>query len=247
MSLLTGKQLVGELERLGLGTWSAEAVRQWIREEPACPVAQAADQGKPHRYQLLDVLGWLLERAKREKAKGFTSAGSTQLVDRIELVLRQFVTAPSVLPAVVVAVAPACAVSPAAVAAPPMQPDLLSPAKGADFAGVEIESCTDVELLLQVIQGRNPNAWRAAESALNERRKRLEAEGRLVPVQDLDHTLGTLALAVSNALEGAVLPLAQRIPDHSTLEVRRAIIQAAFDALRDRLSLGDDDAAAEAA
>lgn len=251
MSLFTGRQLVAELARLGLGTWSADAVRQWTREEPALPIAEAADQGKPHRYQLLDTLHWLAERAKRERAKGFTSASSSQLIDRIERVQRQFITSGSIaVSAEKNASAEAPAVPSPDLALPPvvttMPPDLLSPAKSGDFSAIDIERCTDLELVLQVVKGRNPQAWKATEEALNQRRKRLEAEGRLIPAEDLENTLDAQALATRSGLGALVTPLAQRIPDHSTFEQRRAVLQAAFDDLLQRLADHDDDADAAA-
>jgi hypothetical protein len=72
--LLSGRQLVGALRDADLGDWSAEAVRQWIRETPACPVAQPArQQGQGHRYRLLDVVNWLLARAGKDRLKGWTA------------------------------------------------------------------------------------------------------------------------------------------------------------------------------
>lgn len=75
--LLSGRQLVDALREADLGEWSADAVRQWIRETPACPIAQPArQQGQGHRYRLLDVVNWLLERAGKDRLKGWTSPGT---------------------------------------------------------------------------------------------------------------------------------------------------------------------------
>ena len=63
--LLTARELVDELARLGVGRWSAAAVRRWIQEEPACPIAERGKPGQRHRYRLVDVLAWLRSRSER--------------------------------------------------------------------------------------------------------------------------------------------------------------------------------------
>lgn len=239
MSLLTGRQLVTELGRLGLGSWSAEAVRQWIRETPPCPVAESADQGKPHRYELLDVLRWLQERSQREKAKGYTSASNLQLADRLEIVMRQFVTG------VVPVQASANGAAGQGAGGVGMTLDLLAeqPAKPSDFDVVDIEQSTDLELVLQVVKGRSPQVWKQIEDALNQRRKRLEGEGKLVPFDDLERTAAMQAVATRTALLGLVQSLARRMPDQSTQQERQGILQAAFEDLLNHLArtAGDTD------
>jgi len=234
VSLVTARQLVAELSRLGLGTWSSESVRNWQREEPPCPIAEAADQGKPHRYRLIDVLGWLRAREQRQMAKGFTSQASAQLVDRIELALRQFVTGaqPVAAEAVDLFSAPL---------AQPTQPDLLAPVRTSNFTVVDIEQCSDVELVMKAVQDHNPQVWKQIEDALAARRRRLEAEGKLIPVEDLQATLDAQALGMRNASNAIVIALAQRIPDSSTFEHRRAIIQTAIDRMLEGLSRGEGD------
>lgn len=231
MSLVSGRQLVEELSRLGLGTWTPDAVRQWIREEPPCPIAEAADQGKPHRYRLVDVLAWLQARAERERSKGYTGAAQTQFVDRIALVLRQFVSGGAPVP----------------VAEPRVQLDLappveaLAPARTGNFTVDEIEDATDLDLVMKVLQGRDPQAWKRVEEALSARRKRLEADGLLIPVEDLQQTLDVQAVGTRNAAQALVIPLAQRIPDASTFAQREAIIRTAIDRMLEGLARGVDD------
>ena len=238
MGALTGRQLVGELSRLGLGTWTADAVRQWIRETPPCPIGETADQGKPHRYHLLDVLRWLQERAQREKAKGYTTAANLQLVDRLEIVLRQFVT--GTVPPEKIA-----SISPGQGEAATAQIEFVPAAhpKAADFDVVDIEQATDLELVLQVIKGRSPQTWKQIEEALNQRRKRLEGDGKLVPVEDLERTAAMQAVATRTALLALVTPLAQRIGDTSTIDDRCAHLLAAFEKLLNQLarSAGEDE------
>lgn len=94
--LLTGRRLVLELARLGVGQWTPDAVRQWIREEPPCPIAQQAGRGQPHRYALAAVLAWLLARARSEKAKGF--AGEAEQTQALEAALARC-SSPSTPPA----------------------------------------------------------------------------------------------------------------------------------------------------
>lgn len=248
MSLLSGRQLVAELGRLGLGTWTADAVRQWIRETPPCPVAEHADQGKPHRYRVIDVLTWLAERERRAKAKGFTTGGGAQLAERIDVVLRHFVAGtvpPSSAPA------PDAATSPSA-ATPSIQNP---PTDGADpardlaaatdpHATPDWESLNDIEAVLAVLRGHAPQAWKATEEALNQRRRRLEAEGKLVPVDEVEAMLSTQALAMRSAAGANAVRIAQRIPDHSSFDQRLQIVTAAMDEMLNRLA-SDDDAASE--
>ncbi|WP_293373592.1 hypothetical protein [Nevskia sp.] len=235
MSLLSGRQLVEELARLGLGTWTPDAVRQWIREEPPCPIAEAADQGKPHRYRLVDVLAWLQARAERERSKGFSSASTVQMVDRIALVLRNVVSGVTTaeprqqLPLDALPLAPAPA-------------DLLAPSRTGNFTVDEIEGATDLDLVMKVLQGRDATAWKRVEEALAARRKRLEADGLVIPVDELQQTLDVQAVAMRSASNALVIPLAQRIPDSSTFAQREAIIQTAIDRMLEGLSRGGDDA-----
>lgn len=236
MNLLSGRQVVEELARLGLGTWTPDAVRQWIREEPPCPVAERADRGKPNRFLMLDVLTWLLERERRAKARGYTTTNNSQLAERLELALRHFVqgTAPTIetsssspRPEPVEGLElPAVDVSPAK----PLMPSL----PAADW-----ENLSDLDAVLAVLRGQQPQNWKAVEEALNQRRRRLEAEGRLVKVDEVEHVLSTQALAVRSALQAMVIGVAQRIPDASTFEQRRAVLQVAADEILRRLARDD--------
>lgn len=231
MSLLSGRQLVEELARLGLGTWTPDAVRQWIREEPPCPIAEAADQGKPHRYRLVDVLAWLQARAERDRAKGFTSAGAQQMVDRIALVLRNVVSG-----------APTPELRQQLPLEPVMPPaDVLAPLRTGNFTADEVEGATDLDLVMKVLEGRDPQAWKRVEEALSARRRRLEAAALLIPVEDLQQTLDVQAIGTRNAAQALVIPLAQRIPDTSTFAQREAIIRSAIDRMLEGLARGADD------
>lgn len=239
--LLSGRQVVDELARLGLGTWTPDAVRQWIREQPPCPVAERADRGKPNRFRLLDVLTWLLERERRAKARGYTTTAATQLVERLEVVLRHFVhgTAPLADPA-------ASATPPPPLPCPGPDGPLDPPST--DFAPApaprppaDWEGLTDIEAVLAVLRGEQPQAWKAVEEALNQRRRRLEAEGRLVAVDEVEQMLSSQALAVRAALQAVVPAAAQRIADQSTFEQRRAILQTAVDDVLTRLSRDDQE------
>lgn len=242
MSLLSGRQLVEELARLGLGTWTPDAVRQWIREEPPCPIAEAADQGKPHRYRLVDVLAWLQVRADRERAKGFTSAASAQMVDRIALVLRNVLSGRASTPAAPAPVEPRYQLPLDASPLASASADTLAPSRTGNFSVDEIEGATDLDLVMKILQGRDPQAWKRVEEALAARRKRLEADGLLIPVDELQQTLDVQAVAMRSAANALVIPLAQRISDTSTFAQREAIIQTAIDRMLEGLSRGGDDA-----
>lgn len=244
MSLLTARQVMDELVRLGVGTWDPSQLRKWIVEEPACPIAEHADRGKPHRFRLLEVLNWLLERERRAKARGYTTGGGPQLADRLELALRHFVNGTE----------PAVQAPPA-----PLPSDLvdgleLPPAKanGAPLPlpqqqGTDWEHLTDLEAVLAVLRGQQPQNWKAVEEALNQRRRRLQAEGLLVPVEEVEQILSAQALAVRGALQAMVMGLAQRIPDHSTFEQRRGLLQTAVDDVLTRLSRDDHEDGAQLA
>ena len=249
MSHLTGRQLVGELQRLGLGTWTPDAVRQWIREEPPCPIAEPADQGKPHRYALLDVLHWLQARTARDRNRGYTTAGAEQLVERLQRVIAAFVTSGSApqaagltatLPATPTPVPSAELFAPGEPAPTPLSPAKpAAPLEAFDFGGA-----SELEAVLEVVRTNRPQAWKAVEEALNQRRKRLEAEGKLVPIDDVQRTVDTQALAMRSVAQALVMPLAQRIPDTSTLDQRRLLIQSAIDGMLQRLADEDTEALA---
>ncbi|MDT0635078.1 hypothetical protein [Spectribacter hydrogenoxidans] len=70
--LVTARKLVEALASRGLGEWSADAVRQWVREEPPCPIAKAGGRGQAHRYDVEQVASWLRARDGKEKVKGYT-------------------------------------------------------------------------------------------------------------------------------------------------------------------------------
>lgn len=76
--LLTGRQLVAELKRRGLGDWTPDAVRQWVREEPPCPIAKAGARGQAHRYSPDRVVAWLQAREGKESVKGWTPPPAAQ-------------------------------------------------------------------------------------------------------------------------------------------------------------------------
>lgn len=193
-ALVTGRELVNRLGQLGVGRWGAEAVRQWIREEPACPVAEHAEQGKPHRYRAREVLNWLRDRAMRERAKGFTRGGAdgTDLVDRIDAALAG-------LP-VLASTESAAASDQAGIFAANTSPPL-GAGGGSEGGGTSVSHAkapreqtdwlkiSEVEALLQVLQGRDPRNWKAAEEAMNARRERLEAERLLIPLAELETAL----------------------------------------------------------
>lgn len=244
--LLTGRALVGRLAELGVGTWTADAVRQWIREEPPLPIASPAQQGQPHRYRLEDALAWLQARAQRERAKGYTSADGTRLTARIEAAMLRLSggggEAGAVDPPVDVAPPPSRepqqltlgAVAPAKpAAAPPPQ-----------FSEEELAQLTDLELVIGVLKGRDPRNWESTERALRLRRENRVDEGKFVPVEDLEDTLATMALAMRSAASALVAPLAMRIPDVSTFSERSALIRSAINDMLSRLAREETDALA---
>ena len=244
--LLTGKALVDALAGLGLGPWTPAAVRQWIREEPPCPVAAPAQQGAPHRYRAADVLAWLRARAQRERAKGYTSADGKTLLDRIDAAQRRASAGAGEAAAEPVAqdvpVAPLAAQAELPIVARPAA----SPSQHGEFSEEEIANLNDLELMRQILRGRDPRNWESAERALRLHRENRVEEGRVVPVEDLERTLSTMALAMRNACEAMVVPTAQRIPDASNFDVRCELLRRAFDELLLQLSTRDTEELAAA-
>lgn len=252
--LLTGRQLVAQLAALDVGTWTPDAVRQWIREEPALPIASPAQQGQPHRYRLDDALAWLEARAQRERAKGYTAADGRALLDRIAGARVRLnggagvpVAAPSDAPAMRIA-APGAADAALAADAPATTTAAQAPVAPAQIPGVfseeEIASLTELDLVLKVLRGRDPRNWESVERAIRLHRENRREAGDLVPVGDLEATLATQALAMRSAATAMVQALAQRIPDQSTLAERVEIIRNAVDAMLTRLSREDTEALA---
>lgn len=245
-ALLTGRQLVTALREAAVGTWSADAVRQWIREEPPCPVAEHADQGKPHRYRLRPVLEWLRARALGERAKGFTRGDGADLVDRIDSALRG-VPAPALSDSAR-RVSPVekfnanTSPSPGAGAAAGDEPAAVSQAK-ATPQQVDWLSLSTEDALLQVLQARDPRNWKAAEEAMVIRRERLEAERRLIPVAELNDALdiNTEHTRRNIAAAGPTIKLALREfikPDRQHAADREIDLQ--IDQLLHRLAATDD-------
>lgn len=71
--LLTGRELIAELRFRRVGNWKVDAVRQWTRQSPSCPIAKRAEADYlPHLFDLRSVLVWLAERGEQQQH----SAGS---------------------------------------------------------------------------------------------------------------------------------------------------------------------------
>lgn len=230
-ALLTARQLVGKLHELGVGTWTADAVRQWIREEPACPIAQHADQGKPHRYGLGPVLAWLRDRALRERAKGFTRGDGDDLVARIERALARAGGAP--LPVAAAPVAGqgeffAPSVAPPAGEGGAAAPELsLPPAPARSAAGQFTSDPTELptqQVFLEILQGRDPRNWKAAEEALRIRVERQEKQRELIPAPELELALETQVAHFRAAVESGFGHLKQRLRDAVPPELANGVL-----------------------
>lgn len=230
MSLLTAKEVVGELERLGVGLWSADVVIKWTLEEPACPIALRAEKGKPHRYRMIEVLPWLLARTQREVTKG-VAPGAADKLRRIEAAMRMFATGkgPTAQPIEIVQT-PDPRLDDAVLPLP------VPPAKAeADLSGIDFQSRNLVELLLEIIHGRDPRTAKVAEEALRLRQERLEAEGRLVPVEDVQRMTDAMAILVRLAAEKLPERIATLIQDTSSRTQRLQVVQDLIDELLQRL------------
>ena len=234
-ALLTGRELVEELARLGVGSWTPDAVRQWLRQ--GCPCAEPADQGKPHRYRVADVLTWRRQQAQAERAKGFTRADNSDLVARIDAALSGSAPASLNAPAPVqtpIFGALDCA-APGAGAAPAVAPAPVSPAKGA-ITGEEAEELPTVEILLEVIKGRDARAWKAAEEALVIRQKRLVELRRLIVAEEFERAVEAMLQLLISGLNQLAPRVADAIPDQSNRVQRLAAVQKLVDETRDSLA-----------
>ncbi|HEU4589362.1 MAG TPA: hypothetical protein VFS13_00525 [Steroidobacteraceae bacterium] len=212
-AIVTGRDLVSRLGQLGVGRWGADAVRQWIREEPPCPVAEHAEQGKPHRYRTREVLTWLRDRAQRERAKGFTRGGAdgVDLVDRIDAALAGTAlldrSAAAALSDMRGNFAPS--VAPAQGAGGTSTDRAKAPREQIDWLQL-----SDSEALLQVLQGRDPRNWKAAEEAMTTRRERLEAERLLIPVAELEAALDVHTEHTRKGIAGATQSMKLALRDY---------------------------------
>lgn len=249
-NLLTARQVVEQLDRLGLGVWGQDVVIKWTLEEPALRIALRAQQGKPHRYRMLDVLEFHLHRCRKERAKGFTS-GDPDLEGRLERALRVLVAGDTTATPAAIA-APVTSVpndprsvledlesSSAADSKPPV-----SPAKvDGEQQQLAWDQLSESEALLAVLQGRDPRNWKAAEEAVKMRRQRLVEERKLIPVDELqealdahtEHTRTTL-IAAGPSLK---LSLRDLVPADLREKVDRAV-DMAFQRLLATLAASDD-------
>lgn len=239
-ALLTGRELVKALEDFGVGHWTPDAVRQWIREDPACPIATPADQGKPHRYQLDDVLNWLRVRTLAERAKGYTRGDGNDLVERIDRALQ------GTLPVSSTDSAQKPKGDSEKIAANTLAPTGEGAATGVPASqGKQTDwlQLNDVDALLQVLQGRDPRNWKAAEEALTTRRERLEAERRLIPIEELESALGVHVHHTVRGLASAAPALKLSLrgllkPDQ--IHSAEKIIDQQMNELLQRLAKADD-------
>lgn len=204
--LLVARELVAELQRMGVGTWSPDAVRQWIREEPACPIAERGRRGQSHLYRIADVLLWL--RARDTQAA-----------------LKQGVEPQDVASAGVGA-------SPHAVGQATVTPTQAIRAQAAALQGGDMEL---VQRMLEVLEGRDPRTWKAAEEALATRLKRQESQRQLVASSELDLCLSAQQTAFLSAVKQMKAQLKLAIRNVGALELM-PVIDADFDKVIERLS-----------
>jgi hypothetical protein len=234
--LLTGRQLVGALAAERVGTWSADAVRQWIREDSPCPVAEHADQGKPHRYELAAVLAWLRVRAQAERAKGFTRGDGDDLVERIDAALLRLQTGFSSDFSFAAdgksEKINANTAAPSGTGAQAQDPLFSAPPVSQAKQQTEWAALSDVNALMEVLRGRDPRNWKAAEEALAIRRERLQDEGLLIPVADLDQALATQSEHLLAAIHSGRGAIKSALRDYLTFEMiapAERIIDEQFD------------------
>ena len=251
---------MGELARLGVGSWKADAARQWVREDPPCPSQPPMMQGQPRQYRVRDVLAWLRKRATKERAKGWSSGQGADLVARVDDALQLLdgqadpapaspdgsAVAPPSAPANTASTPGAGAAGSAPPPAPSARPQ--SSDQQPHYMTEDWQHLTDVDALLAVLENRDPRNWLAAENALLARQKRLEAAGRLVPVDDIDRAIMATITMVRSALTVLKSQLDVDLEGCESRVERRRIIADRLDATLNRLARGgvDEDAGAAA-
>lgn len=255
-NLLTARQVVAQLDRLGVGVWGQDVVIKWAGEEPGLPIALRAHQGKPHRYRMVDVLEFHLQRCRKERAKGFTS-GDNALEARLERALQLLVSGDaSALPLAPASDGRSMPIDLPVTDSHPVSDATpsLPPAKGdGEQQQLAWDQHSESEALLAVLQGRDPRNWKAAEEAVRMRRQRLVEERRLIPVDELqealdahtEHTRTTL-LAAGPAIK---LSLRDLVSPEQRPNVDRAIdeaVQRLLETLASADDLDDQDVVSDA-
>lgn len=252
--LLTARQLVGELGRLGAGHWTPDAVRQWIREELPCPIAAPGALGQPHRYSLVSVLDWLLARQQRERAKGYTRADGVDAAQQLTQALRRAQSeqqSAAQLASSASAVDRACAGS--ADTAPsvadrqgrPADPDVALLAQAVGVTPRALSRALDAHSLV-ISRFRDPRNAKAHEEMRLARMRADAAEGKLVPADQVERLIADIVLPARSALLGLRVDLGNALDSCATPEARRAEIERAVHRVLDRLSAPDQLAPADA-
>lgn len=230
---LTARQLVAELQRIGAGRWTADAVRQWTREEDPCPIAVVGGQGQANRYELAAVLDWLLARAEREKPRGYSRAdGADQAA-----VLRQAkanLTAEKT-PAIAASDANASGGRGPAPELNGFDAEVIDLARALGVTPRAVARAAE-QLDIVVTKYRTPQNRKAHEESRIARLKADEMAGRLVPVEEVQTLLSDLVMQVRGELLGMPGPLAQAIEASATPDLRRAQIEEFVHAVLSRLS-----------
>ncbi|PWN56194.1 hypothetical protein [Abyssibacter profundi] len=228
--LLSGRQLVAQLDELEVGTWTAAAVRRWIHEEIPCPIAQRGQNGQSHRYRLVDVVQWLCDRA--ERAGDRLEAGDTVL----QMLRRAAEPSPVPDPGGISAREQACAGLPIQQGATDSmgRPSLKDRVQAAKADGHEDPELLD--LLMEVIGGRDPRHWKAAEEAIALRTKRKREEGSLVSDDELQLCLDTQQALFLGAMQGLRAQLKAELAGLGTDLERGRAIDREFDRALERMA-----------
>ena len=106
---VTAAEVVERLRADGRGEWQPGTLREWMREDPPCPVLSRGKPGREHLFSYPDVIDWLdarererrhspsdlarLEQARLTRIRADQLAGELIPVTEVELVLAQLVTA----------------------------------------------------------------------------------------------------------------------------------------------------------
>lgn len=231
--LVTARELVAELARLGAGHWTQDAVRQWTREESPCPIARVGVQGQPHRYRVLAVLDWLLERERREKPKAYSRADGAAAAAVLEEARRKLIAEHAPLFAVLGATAPKGGGGVAEKIRKDPEVGALARVLGVTPTRLA-QALTELELVVN--RFRDPRSWKAFEEARLARMKADEQQGELVHASEVDAILEEVVLTVRAALQQLPGQLAPALESCTDAFQRRAAIEQHVDGILLRLA-----------
>lgn len=231
--LVTARELVSELARLGAPRWTPDAVRQWRREQVPVPIAKVGAQGQPNLFTVVAVLDWLIARESREKPKGYTRADGAAALAVLQEARKK---AAADLPPIFAANGAAAPEGEGGGAAKfTKDPEVAALARELGVTPARAaRALADLDLVIS--RYRDPRSWKAHEEARLARMKADEQEGSLVPAGEVDQILQEIVIATRQQLQslpGLIAPALEQCADP---HARRALIEQHVDTILQRLA-----------